>query len=213
MHLAAFFAHPDDLDLWAGGTVLRHLEQGDRVSSFLFYECSEARLRELAAARAILRIGDNICNTPAFTPIKDDAMPTLLDDVPDVVITHWAEDVHPEHRLVFESAKMLCHLAKRHRKKTPLLLMSSTYYLRGERQTFEPEILIDITDTVERKVAAIRCYESQHPEHLLADVLAQSSLFGNRAGVCHAEGFVEYPLFGFTRSSLRYSLNDLLRSR
>jgi N-acetylglucosamine malate deacetylase 1 len=213
MHIAGFYAHPDDLELWAGGTVLHHLKLADRVTSLVFYECPERRLAEMEAARMHLPVEDFVYITPAFTPIAPDAWAMLLDDVPDVVLTHWNRDAHKEHRLVFEHARHFCQLAKRRCRKTPVLLMSSTYYLRGESETFEPGIIIDITAVAASKADAIRCHESQHPEQLLADVLSQNRIFGGRTGVEYAEGFKEYPLFGFTRTVLRSSLSDVLQWR
>jgi N-acetylglucosamine malate deacetylase 1 len=213
MHIATFFAHPDDLDLWAGGALLRHLDRGDMVSSMLFYECNDERLAELGNARRHIRLEDAIRCTAAYTAIADDRVDGWSGKVPEVVLTHWNEDAHVEHRLVFEFALRFCHLAKRRLKATPVLLMTSTYYLRGERQAFDPDIVIDITATMERKRAAIGCYTSQHPDQLLADIESQNRLFGRRIGVDFAEGFIEYPLFGLTRSAARESFHAVLQGR
>jgi len=211
MKVAALFAHPDDLDLWAGGTILRHLERGDRVTSVLFYQCGPGRLEEMRAARSFIPVADIVCATGEYEPIRGDATAALVADVPDVVLTHWNGDAHAEHQMAFAHAHMLCQLAKRHQRKTPLLLMSSTYFLRGVGSGFEPQIIVDITPVIDRKVQAIRCYKSQHPERLLADVISQNRIMGGRVGVEYAEGFIEYPLFGLTRSLLRCSLSDLTR--
>lgn len=213
MHIAAFFAHPDDLDLWAGGTLLRHLDAGDLVSSTLFYECNDVRLAELGNARRHIRLDDSIRRTPAYAAIGEEGDDRLSANIPDVVLTHWNEDAHIEHRHVFEYALRFCHKAKRRFRTTPLLLMASTYYLKGVACTFDPDVIIDITATMHRKRAAIASYTTQHPERLLADVESQNRLFGGRIGVEFAEAFIEYPLFGFTRSAARESFHAVLQGR
>jgi len=199
VHIAGIFAHPDDLELWAGGTALLHAAAGDRLTLMLFYELHEHRIAELRAAWDGMPIDIRHAPTEPYAPVDNAATHDLLDDVPAVVLTHWQHDTHIEHKLAFQHAVRFCHAAKRYSKRTPLLLMTSTYAAHGDACVFDPEILIDITGTIDRKRRAIQCHSSQHSDHLLADVESQNRIFGARIGVDYAEGFIEYPLFGCRR--------------
>lgn len=211
VHIAGIFAHPDDLELWAGGTAFLHMAAGDRLTLILFYELHQHRIAELRTSWDGMPIDIRHVPTEPYAPINDAATSDLLNDVPAIVLTHWQHDSHIEHKLAFEYALRFCHAAKRYRKQTPLLLMTSTYAAHGDTGSFDPEILIDITGTIDRKRRAIQCHSSQHPNRLLADVESQNRIFGARIGVDLAEGFIEYPLFGLRRSATRASLADLIQ--
>lgn len=210
MNILGIFAHPDDMELWAGGTVLLHADAGDRITLIVFYELTPVRIAELHAAWQGVPVEIRLEPTAPYTPIRHDATSDALGHPPDVVLTHWNRDVHIEHRLAFEHAALFCHASKRYQKRTPVLLMTTTYYGKGDGESFDPSIIVDVSSTIERKQRAIAQHVSQNPDHLLADVDSQNRLLGARIGVRHAEGFDEYPLFGFRRSAARTSLAEII---
>lgn len=76
---------------------------------------------------------------------------------------------------------------------------ASAAYLSG---TLEPDVWVDITDTVEVKVAAVECHRTQFasgpgPEGWVAGVVrSRAEDEGRRAGVTFAEGFRRLTLRG-----------------
>ncbi|MFA6312037.1 MAG: PIG-L deacetylase family protein [Sterolibacterium sp.] len=208
MLILTLLAHPDDAELWAGGTLCKHGRRGDDIICLTFFEHMPQRMAECRHAASELGLGEpRFLGTPAYTMPSTDAVLTELDGrVPDVVVTHWHKDTHLEHRLCCELSLALTHHWKRHVKKTPLLLMCSTYFMRG-LASFDPDVIIDIDEVVAVKEKAVRAYASQKVEHLLGDVDAQAALLGARIGCRRAEGFIEYPLFGHTRTRERPHLD------
>jgi len=214
VHILCVFAHPDDLELWAGGTMLLHADSGDAITSVVFYELNAQRVPELKASYAKTSFDFRALPTLPYAPIATDTTGSLLETSPDVVLTHWSHDAHLEHRLAFDYAVRLCHEAKRYQKRTPVLLMTTTYFGRGlDGRSFDPSIIVDISGTMIRKRASIAEHVSQHPEKLLADLESQNRLLGARIGTDYAEGFEEYPLFGMQRTARRASLGEIIRTK
>nr|MBA2600389.1 PIG-L family deacetylase [Actinomycetota bacterium] len=123
MRVLVIGCHPDDETLGAGGTVIRHVNQGDDVSVFILTDGVGARhqrkeqQKECAEkACAILGVHDVV-----FCDLPDqglDAMP-LLDVirpieqrvnkfVPNIVYTHFAGDVNQDHRAAFQATTVAC---------------------------------------------------------------------------------------------------------
>ena len=79
----AVMAHPDDPELWAGGTLALHAR--DAPVTLAVTEHEAARMAEAAAGAAIL--GARLAILPA--PVSPAAVADLITEVrPDVLITH-----------------------------------------------------------------------------------------------------------------------------
>ena len=210
MKITALFAHPDDCELWAGGTLKKHIDNGDEVNTCMFYELSIKRLEESRQALSMLEIPSLAVETPAFC-IPD--FRNFYDKYmfePDIIITHWEYDTHLEHKLIFNFSLNYAHYLKRYKKKTPVFLMASTYNLVGSGLSFTPSIIVNISDQWESKKEAIMMHKSQKPELLLKDIESQNAIFGNQIKRQMAEGFIEYPLYGRRITTRRENLSDFL---
>ena len=96
--LLAVMAHPDDPELWAGGTVALHAR--DAPVTLAVTEHEAARMAEAAAGAAIL--GAALAVLPVS--VSAAAVAELITEVrPDVLITHLLTDVHPGHRETAEA--------------------------------------------------------------------------------------------------------------
>src|SRR5688500_15168127 len=103
MRLLAVMAHPDDAEIWAGGTIAKHAGRGDEVS-ILYTAAHEDSLRGQEAQHGAAILGAKVSfvglmdgqvrDTPeACAQVRE----ILQDFAPDVLITHWNDDVHPDH--------------------------------------------------------------------------------------------------------------------
>lgn len=173
----AIVAHPDDAELLCGGALLGAADRGQRTG-VLDLSAGEAgsfgtpgvRAEEMARATAVLGLSDRrtaglpdgrLENTIAARL----AVAALLRELrPRVVIAHWPEARHPDHRAAAELARDACFVAglrnavvdgEPHRPFK--LLHALTYQEHAPRPTF----VLDVSAQMERKLDAIFAYRSQ----------------------------------------------------
>ena len=127
----------------------------------------------------------------------------LLARPPDLVLTHWLEDTHPDHvasvRLVIEA---LVHYAVSHgledvdasRRAFPQVWSCDTYGGLGSRGAFDPEWYIDISAVWEQKLHALAAHQSQTPAHWTELIRRHNAFYGARCNRPYAEGFRRLPL-------------------
>jgi N-acetylglucosamine malate deacetylase 1 len=175
LDLLAFGAHPDDVELFAGGTMAKMAALGystgivDMARGELGTRGTPVqRKREASKAAEILRLkvrenlglpDGNILVTPEAR-IK--AIRMLRKYTPRIVLTHYWDDRHPDHvhtsRLVAEAVHH-SGLAKiktgQPRYRPPVLL-----YFKLPSNVI-PSFIVDISDFIKQRTAAIEAYRSQ----------------------------------------------------
>jgi len=110
--VACVAAHPDDVEIACGGTLLRLAQRGDVTGRFLTLTGTPDRVAEPTAAAQAFCPGA----TTAFAGFTDGYLPERWGEVkralhafadglePDLVLVPWAGDAHQDHRLVGELA-------------------------------------------------------------------------------------------------------------
>lgn len=175
LDILAFGAHPDDVELFAGGTLVKMAALGyatgvvDMTRGELGTRGTPAlRTREARKAAEMLglKIRENLGLADGEVPLTAAArlkvIRVLRKYCPRVVLTHYWDDKHPDHvntsRLVSEAvhhsglAKIKTG-QKRYRPPTLLFFKLPMYLL--------PTFVVDISDFIEQRNAAIRAYRSQ----------------------------------------------------
>ncbi|MFN2627934.1 MAG: PIG-L deacetylase family protein [Gaiellaceae bacterium] len=183
MRVLAVGAHPDDLEILCGGTLARFVQEGHEVvmchvtlgnrGSFehAAAEIAEIRLREARRAAEIAG-ADHV--TLGFTDAEVDAtdreqraaVVELMREVrPDLIITHSADDYMSDHnetsKLVFDCSfhatlPLLETGTPHHDTVSPIYFMDTVMGLG-----FQPTDYVDVTSTIETKVAMLEAHESQ----------------------------------------------------
>jgi bacillithiol biosynthesis deacetylase BshB1 len=171
----AFGAHPDDVELYAAGTLARLGAKGystaivDMTRGELSSRGTPAvRAREAREAARILglRFRENLGLPDGDVHLTAEARLEVIRVLrkyrPALVLAHHWDDRHPDHvnasRLVTEA----CHHAGLARLKTgqerfrPNLIL---YYMLPAHTV--PTLVVDVTDFAEKRSAAIRAYKSQ----------------------------------------------------
>jgi N-acetylglucosamine malate deacetylase 1 len=185
----AIVAHPDDAELLCGGALLRTARSGGSAAVLDLtrgeggsYGSADVRARETEAASSILGLADrrnaalpdgSLENTSAARAIVAGQLRALR---PGVVITHWPEARHPDHRVASELVRDACFLAGLRSAKVDgeafrpgKLLYCLTYAEHAPKPTF----VLDISDAMEGKLDAIGAYASQvQGKSALGDVFA-----------------------------------------
>lgn len=214
----AIMAHPDDAELLCGGALAASVDRGERVGILSLTDgglgthgSAEVRAREAARADAILGIHARataglpdaaIMNTPDSRQAVVERIRALR---PRVVITHWTQGRHPDHRLTAELVGDACFLAGLKRfpadgePHRPFKLVYATAF---REDADPPTFVIDVTDQMERKLAAIAAYETQFggktgmgevfpggDRPVLDQVRAACARYGSLARVAYAEPF------------------------
>ncbi len=217
VEVLAVGAHPDDVELGCGGTLV-HLARLGRGVGLLDLTRGEAGTRgtpETRAAEAAesarilgarfrdgLDLGDG--NLRADRAAELEVIAVIRRRRPRLVFAPLPNDRHPDHvragRLVADAA-FYAGLRSLETGLPPHRPQQVVYY----PSTFlaEPTFLVDVTGTLETKLAAVRAFRSQFfdpaskepatfissPE-FLEGVTARARAFGRLANVGAAEGFV-----------------------
>jgi LmbE family N-acetylglucosaminyl deacetylase len=185
-------AHPDDIELMAGGLIARVTSNKNDVYSMVISDGGEngdidIRHKELRRAAKILNIKEvRTCG------IKDGKVPHNIDTVrvvedyikevnPSIIITHTDQDTHQDH-------KNVCHItlsAVRCKPISVLLGETPSSYFN------ENLIYFDITNMINAKIKALRAYRSQikNGPVNINSVRTLAAFRGNRASVKYAEAF------------------------
>jgi bacillithiol biosynthesis deacetylase BshB1 len=170
--------HPDDAELAMGGTISKLLQCGwDLVVVDLTdgepTPCGtrERRAAETREASRVLGISKRLClgmpNRHLETSIENRR--TLAEVIrlhrPDVLFGPLAPDYHPDHTAaaqLLEASRFEAKLCKTDLQGephwTPRLC---SYYATYRPRRDWPSLVVDVTDVWDRKMAAVRAYESQ----------------------------------------------------
>ncbi len=185
-------AHPDDEVLGCGGTILRHTAEGDRVHALIMAEGVTSRdekrntalrsteLTELhsASERVANFMGIEKLTMHSFPDNRMDTV-ALLDIVkkieeektcfqPDIVYTHHAGDVNIDHHVVHDAVVTACRPLPGESVKEVYFFetMSSTeWQMSNADKMFMPNVYIDISEYLEKKIEALHFYASEMREY------------------------------------------------
>jgi N-acetylglucosamine malate deacetylase 1 len=215
MRVLVLAAHPDDEVLGMGGTIALHAGvTGDDVRIVCVTDGSSAQYpgdaarreqknQEARRAAAELGVTDYV-----HLDLPDMRLDTLSHvEVNRVVETQLADfgaevvyaphpDVNRDHRMLFESVAVATRPVPGQAVRRVLTYAptSSTEWTPAGVNWFVPNWFVDVTETLELKLAAFACYETEfrpvpHPRNERA-LRAHAAFFGASVGCEYAEPFV-----------------------
>lgn len=126
--------------------------------------------------------------------VKNDIQRYVNDIKPDVVFSHFLGDLHYEHRLVAEEIMLACRLQKNSSIKALYTTVSPTIAQTfGQKQLFNPNYFVDISDYIEQKKQALARYNMELPVdnndiRSSESIIAQNRQYGRlmNTGYCEA---------------------------
>lgn len=236
LHILAIAAHPDDIELSCAGTLIKHARAGQAVGIVDLTEgelgtrgTAETRREEAANAAKVMGVvvRENAGMADGFFRNDEEHQRKLITFIrhyrPEIVLANALEDRHPDHGKGGKLIADACFLAglrkietERDGQKQEPWRPKRVYHMIQDRM-LTPSFIVDITDTFERKMEAIKCYTTQfyNPDskepvtyistgNFLNEIAARDALMGKRIGTRYAEGYVSENIPGIS------SLDDLI---
>ena len=182
--ILAIAAHPDDIELICGGTLVRAHMLG-RSAGIIDLAAGEMgtlgtpEVRAKEAAKAAKVMGVSVRENLGFpdggienTPETRAKVAVVIRRLkPKIVITHSQHGRHPDHPIVAQLVRDACFVAGL-KKVEPTLAthrpLKVLHALSFREDNQKPTFVVDISESFEKKVEAIKCYESQFGEAIQA---------------------------------------------
>ncbi len=222
LDILAIGAHPDDVELGCGGTIAKYVKEGKKVGIIDLTRgelgtrgSAETRDEEAAISAEILGISvrENLGFEDGF--FKNDKSHQLqLTKLirkyqPEIVLANAPHDRHPEHveaSTLISDTCFLSGLDKVETKEggqTQQAWRPKNIYHYIQFLPLEPSFVLDVSEFMETKMAAVKAYKSQfhdpnsiEPETVISspgflkNIEERASDLGRIIGVKYGEGFI-----------------------
>jgi len=201
MNILAIGAHPDDIEYGCAGTLIKYAERGHHIFLLVLTGgqeggSSETRKQEQENAAELMSVqkifwgGYHDTQLPLNKELIEKIEEVLGEVNPDLILVNYGDDTHQDHRILSQAT------------------MSATRYVRNvlffevpTTQNFNPQVFVDISDTLERKSQVLNAHASQVMKTNIEDMYiielaqANATFRGIQGRVKFAEAFAPLRLF------------------
>lgn len=207
--------HPDDETLGCGGTLLRHFAEGDTVHWLIGTTIKEENGFSTERVKSRQKEIKKVSNMYGFAGYKQlDFNTTELDQIPrnnlvqkiseyvnqikpNTIYLPYRNDAHSDHAQIFD-ASVACTKSFRYpfvRKVCVYETLSETEFgMRTDNSGFKPNMWVDISNYLERKIEIMKIFESELGNHpfprSVENIIGLAKLRGSTANTDAAECFV-----------------------
>ncbi|WP_251554150.1 bacillithiol biosynthesis deacetylase BshB1 [Neobacillus muris] len=216
LDILAFGAHADDVEIGMGGTIAKLVSEGKQIgicdlTNADLSSNGTVALRKQEADRSAEILGVAYRTSLGFPDrglyMHEEYINKIADVIrtykPKLVFAPYFEDRHPDHgncaRLV-EEAVFSAGIKKYQTKQANQPHKADRMYFYMINGFHRPDFAVDISPFIEKKLSALRAYESQFVRSddsfdtplvngYIETVEARERMFGKQAGVTYAEGF------------------------
>ena len=221
LDILVFGAHPDDVELGCGGTVIKEVQKGRKVGIIDLTRgelgtrgTAETRNAETKVATEIMgiTIRENMDFKDGFFENDDQHKLALIKKIrqycPDVVITNAVSDRHPDHVRGSKITVDACFLSGLEKIETGQQVwrpQAIYHYIQFNNLT--PDIVVDITKQIDAKLLAVKAYTTQFfnadsketetiisSQGFLDSVSYRAKDLGRQSNCEYAEGFLAHQL-------------------
>ncbi len=221
LDILVFGAHPDDVELGCGGTVIKEVQQGKKVGIIDLTRGElgtrgtvETRDAETKAANEILGVSirENMDFKDGF--FKDDEAHKLAlvakirEYRPEIVITNAVSDRHPDHGRGSQITVDACFLAGLEKVETGQEVWRPRaiyHYIQFNNLT--PDVVVDISEQMDAKLESVKAYSTQffNPNSKESETIISSKEYldsvsyrardlGRQTNCAYAEGFIAHQM-------------------
>lgn len=229
LDILAIGVHPDDVELGCGGILLLEKFNGKKIGILDLTHgelgtrgTAQTRDKEAKDAAAILQLDvrENLGMADGF--FKNDeahqlkVITAIRKYQPEIIICNAPEDRHPDHGragILAETAAFLSGLVKIEtisdgKKQDAWRPKYVLHYIQD--RFLEPDVIVDISAFMEKKLDAVRAYKTQFytgdavdgPQtyisspDFLDSIIYRAKMLGKMIGVSYAEGFLSKKKIG-----------------
>jgi LmbE family N-acetylglucosaminyl deacetylase len=201
-NILAVAAHPDDLEMMGGGSMLRFQKENINIHVLVLtygawnsqngtvIRSKDESSSEMHEVNAFMHYTtcDVLEEKTLELQFKDSLVCEVLSRIDkyniDTILTTWNKDTHRDHRVASEIALSAS-------RRVPNFLMGQVNYYMTD--FFSPNFYIDITSEYEKKIEALSLFRSQWERNKkdwteFLDITSQ--YYGKIIGTSRAEGFV-----------------------
>ncbi|MCG8578126.1 MAG: bacillithiol biosynthesis deacetylase BshB1 [Flavobacteriales bacterium] len=178
--ILAIAAHPDDIEISAAGTLMKHIDMGKTVAIVDMTQgelgsrgTAETRKEEAAAASQLMGISARVnLEMPDgfFTDDKANKL-KLIEQIrhfqPDKVLITAPSDRHPDHGRASKICSDACFLSGLLKIETEWegaaqeKWRPQSVYCYVQDYYHHPDFVVDISDYVEKKIEVLKCFKTQ----------------------------------------------------
>lgn len=212
MKVLVCVAHPDDEIIGVGGSIIKHLDKGHTVKitslttgegSRSFNNCSE-RIDMFKNVMSFLGVNlynyhdlpDNEMDKLTYLQIIKLVENDFLDFSPNIVYTHSSTDLNIDHQITNRIIQTIFRplpnssVEEIREFETP---SATGWYNQGNVSQFHPNLYIDISSQMDRKIKALKLYNAELRKYphvrSLQSIQNHAQYRGNSIGLNFAEAF------------------------
>ena len=208
-------AHTDDEILGMGGTICRHIKNGDKVYALSMTDGISSRgINNYDKIKTRLEASNKVSENLGFEWVKRENFPdNSMDSIPlieiikvieeakkkinpNIIYTHSSADLNIDHRIVNQATLTAFRPLKNESWKeirTFEIPSSTDYGHKSVTNIFNPNLYIDISSYIDQKLNALKNYDEEilpPPNSRSYEGIENLAKFrGNQAGLNYAEAF------------------------
>ena len=191
--------HPDDETLGCGGLIAKTIAEGGDVFIIVFaknygsnidYEESEKAFKILGVSQKHCSI--SLVNNRPLELDRNGLKPfiTIIEEgcekVKPTTVAVPLKSYHQDHQMINKAAMAALrphgYLAKK------VLFYEQPYYCSWSTEVFKPNYYVDITQYMDKKIEALKCYKSQKIPFDM--IVSMAKIRGGESGVKLAEAYI-----------------------
>ena len=178
--ILAIGAHPDDIELGAAGTLIKHVNMGSSVGMLDLTRGelgtrgnADLRSKEAELAKNYISASfrDNLGLMDGFIQEDEQSVKLLVQKIrlyrPKIILCNAVRDRHPDHgvaaslvlKAVFSAG--LPKIETLHNGKSQKPFRPNAVYHYIQDRWIDPDFVVDVTEEFEDKMNAVMCFKSQ----------------------------------------------------